>query len=296
MIHCIDTEDTKKTKAFLPQIKRMDTDKTNHLHFHLCSSVFICGLFLLSVLCASAVNNVKLTGGIVAKKAQKAVDRVYRLGVCSDTHGHTAPAFDAASVSAVLHAGDLYDAANRDSLPRDPMTLWLAKCPAPVFLVRGNHDYWDHHEVFERYNDVTGHIREIAPRLFVAGVGFCRRRYYDLPGETDLQPVCRDVLRSARRLIGTSDRIVLLTHYPAKFPAIYPAEEGPLGWAFECVRELIEELRPIAVVQGHVHEWFGQTHTVEVSGRQVLLLHPGPLGGILRIDTDSSTASYAAAK
>ncbi|HEY8750774.1 MAG TPA: metallophosphoesterase [Tepidisphaeraceae bacterium] len=219
-----------------------------------------------------------------------------KLGICSDTHGCATPAFDAASVSAVLHAGDLYDAAgSRRDLLNDPLRPWLAECAAPVFLVRGNHDYWDHLEMFERYHDVTGRVRAIAPRLFVAGVGFSRRRYYDLPGETDLQPVCHEVVRSARQLTGTSDRIVLLTHYPAKYPAIYPAEEGPLGWAFDCVRELIEELRPIAVVQGHVHEWFGQTHAVEVSGCQVLLLHPGPLGGILQINAGSGDASYAAA-
>jgi hypothetical protein len=36
---------------------------------------------------------------------------IHRLGVCSDTHGYAAPAFDPASVSAILHGGDLYDAA-----------------------------------------------------------------------------------------------------------------------------------------------------------------------------------------
>ena len=221
----------------------------------------------------------------------------HRLGICSDTHGCNAPAFDPAAVSAVLHGGDVYDAAgSRADLARDPMRAWLQRCAAPVFMVRGNHDYWDHWEWFTRYNDVTGRVQAIAPGLFVAGIGFSARQYYDLPGETDLHPACQDVLRTARRLVGRSDRVVLLTHYPAKLLQIYPADEGGQGWAFECVRELIEELHPIVAVQGHVHEWFGRRHIVEMAGKQVLLVHPGPLGGILQIDTDSGQSSYVPAE
>jgi Icc-related predicted phosphoesterase len=222
--------------------------------------------------------------------------RTILLGVCSDTHGYLAPTFDAASVSAVLHAGDLYDAAeSRPELSRDPMGPWLAACTVPVFLVRGNHDYWDRLEIFERHEDVTGRIVPIAPGLFVAGVGFAPREFYDLPGETDLKPICRDVLRLARRMIGTSDKVVLLTHYPANLPGVYSEHEASEGEAFDCVRELIEELGPIAVIQGHVHEWFGQTHVVQMSGRPVLLVNPGPLGGVLQIDMDGGRASYTAA-
>jgi Icc-related predicted phosphoesterase len=164
-----------------------------------------------------------------------------------------------------------------------------------VFVVRGNHDYADPKGFFRQWDDVTGSVREISPGLFVAGVGFAPRAYYDLPGETDLQPVCRVVIRNARRLLRASDQVVLLTHYAAKFPGIYPAEESLPGWVFACVRELIEELGPVAVVLGHVHEWFGRTYTVEVSGCPVLLVHPGARGGILEIDAAARQASYAAA-
>ena len=107
--------------------------------------------------------------------------------------------------------------------------------------------------------------------------------------------MCRDVLRLARRLIGTSDRVVLLTHYPAKLPGVYLEHEASEGEAFDCVRELIEELGPVAVIQGHVHEWFGQTHLLQMLSRSVLLVNPGPLGGILQIDMDKGDASYKAA-
>jgi len=212
---------------------------------------------------------------------------IYRLGICSDTHAQIAPTFDPASVSALLHAGDFYDAAgDPEALDDDPLQKWLGGCVVPCFAVRGNHDYVDLRGNFRRWEDITGSVRQLCPGLFVAGVGFAPRQYLDLPGETDLQPVCQQVLRHARRVVGSSDRIVLLTHYPTKFVGV--ADE----WQhFECARELVEELLPVAVVQGHVHELFGQRHRIQVLGRSVLLVYPGPVGGVLEIDISSGDVS-----
>jgi Icc-related predicted phosphoesterase len=212
------------------------------------------------------------------------------LGICSDTHGRVAPKFDPAAVSAVLHGGDAYDAANGPDPDGDPLAPWLTRCSAPVFFVRGNHDQIDEWGWFNKYQDLTGRLAVLGPGLFLAGVGFTPQTYSDMPSESDLSAVCEQVRRTARELMGPSDRLVLLTHYPAKFPQFYMVQKA--GWSFDCVRELIEELRPVAAIQGHIHQWFGRRHQLEIAGQRIFLVHPGPHGGVLRIHDPGNGASY----
>jgi hypothetical protein len=50
----------------------------------------------------------------------------------------------------------------------------------------------------------------------------------------------------------------------------------------------------VAVVQGHVYEWFGTSATFEYAGGRSLLVNPGPSGAILKmaIGTGRATAEY----
>ena len=64
----------------------------------------------------------------------------------------------------------------------------------------------------------------------------------------------------ARRLQTPADRLVLLTHYPV------PAQSKPNSpHAYPVIAQLLAELEstigliPIAIIEGHIHEWFNTT-------------------------------------
>lgn len=180
------------------------------------------------------------------------------LGICSDTHSQAFPEWPSGSITAVLHAGDVYDAPSLIDDEDDPRTRsWIESIKVPVLAVRGNHDFRDPGGFFKVAEDITGRLHRLGPRLWVAGVGFAAQRYYDLPGESDLAPQCSDLARRATRDVMPKDKLILVTHYPPKLPEL-PCDDVPAEWTFHCVAELIKQLRPTLVVQGHVHEWFGR--------------------------------------
>jgi Icc-related predicted phosphoesterase len=202
-----------------------------------------------------------------------------------------------------LHAGDVTNgptAVQDDSDPlADPLRVevaaWFARRSVPIFLVRGNHDVTDDFRAFQSGIDVTGLVLPLAPRLFVAGIGWHGERYFELPMEADLELVCDAVRRQARRKLMPRDRLVLLTHYPPRHPEFREVRgdrDGAGVW-FDCVRRLVDELRPLAVVQGHVHRWFRTAHPVPGSwGATVLVVNPGPPGAIVTVDVDHGTAEH----
>jgi Icc-related predicted phosphoesterase len=163
----------------------------------------------------------------------------------------------------------------------------------PVFAVRGNHDTVDEYRAFRSADDVTGRVAKLGDGLYVAGVGWRGELYYELPTESDLRSVCDAVERHSRRLVMPSDRLVLLTHYPPRLPGMREIERDVRdgGTWYDCVRELADAIRPVAIVQGHVHRWSGTSQTVEVAGRPVLVFHPGRHGGALLIDEGTGEAS-----
>ncbi len=82
------------------------------------------------------------------------------------------------------------------------------------------------------------------------------------------------------------EMVVLLTHYPPKFPGP-PWDQTPKHWTFTCIANFVDELKPIAVVQGHVHTWFGQQWRRD----NTLIVNPGPRGGVLTISHDGTVSS-----
>jgi Icc-related predicted phosphoesterase len=205
------------------------------------------------------------------------------LGICSDTHGGLLPRWKGEAITAVLHAGDVYDAPS--VMEDDPFPPERAESfGVRVLAVRGNHDKKDPKQFFRIADDITGRLRKLLPGLWIAGIGFAPKLYFDLPGESDLDSQCRDLIRMTRREVMPGDSLILLTHYPPKLPEL-PCDEVPKNWTYRCVADLVEECRPIVVVQGHVHQWFGRQWRRD----NMLIVSPGPQREyVLRISNDRS--------
>jgi Icc-related predicted phosphoesterase len=223
-----------------------------------------------------------------------------QLACCSDTHDGLPPAVELTGMAAWLHAGDVYEgpdhalsagAREDDWLRREdfkkgePLRQWTAEQAVPVYTVRGNHDGSDYWKIFDSWQDVGGRVVQLADHLFAAGLGWCGDRYSDTPGESDLEPICQMLIRQAMRRVTPNDSLVLLTHYPALLPGLFPLPGRTEGVAFECIRRLIEQLAPIAVVQGHAHDWFGLSGYFSHTAGTTLVLNPGPRGAVLSVDT-----------
>jgi Icc-related predicted phosphoesterase len=229
-----------------------------------------------------------------------------RFAVCSDTHDGIPPSIDTAGISAWLHAGDVYEGSNHSltaDAPDDDFLVaedwkngaalrqWTAEQGVPVYAVRGNHDLRDYWKVFDVWQDVGARIVQLADRLFVMGLGWHGERYFETPGEADLEPISQRLLRQARRVVMPKDSLILLTHYPALLSGLFPAS-GDVE-AFACIRQLVEELAPVAVVQGHQHAWFGLSGYFQHSAGKTLVLNPGPRGTVLSVDVATRTVVCA---
>jgi Icc-related predicted phosphoesterase len=225
----------------------------------------------------------------------------YRLMCCSDTHGKAPPVPQGAPVHAWLHAGDAYEGPtiahdDEEPLPGDPiaepMRAWLRTCGAPIYGVHGNHDVADPYGWFGSIEAVDRRVARLAPRLVIVGIGWNGEKYYELPGESDLQRVCNSARRQVLRLTLPSDRIVLLTHYPPRMPGLFPMKHSTATEpGSEAVANFLREVRPVLVVQGHEHFWFGRTADVELEGgRRCLIVNPGASGMLVVVDLDAGRA------
>jgi Icc-related predicted phosphoesterase len=222
----------------------------------------------------------------------------YRIICCSDTHGKIPPQIDETGAIAWLHGGDVSNGPDildlETSVEEDfllaPVSRWFVERSIPVHLVSGNHDIEDVFRCFSRCGDLSGKMVKLADRLFVAGIGWHGERYYELPLEADLAPVCQSVIRQGLRILTSQDRLILLTHYPPRFSNTEHVENDRDGggvW-YDCVKSVVELLEPIVVVQGHNHNWFRRTHLVQLNRRPVLILNPGPTGCVLTVELDAT--------
>lgn len=226
---------------------------------------------------------------------------IHRILCCSDTHAELPPQLDESEAIAWLHGGDVVDGptlVGDDADPLDdplraPTARWFTDRRVPVFIVRGNHDTADELRAFQNGRDITGDVVRIAAELCVAGVGWTGERYFELPLESDLKTVCDAVRRNAARVLTPDDHLVLLTHYPPRLPGMRELQNDPPngGLWYDAVRELMEELPVVAVVQGHVHRWERSSQTVTYGGRDVLVFHPGRRGGVLLVDVATGSAA-----
>jgi hypothetical protein len=85
----------------------------------------------------------------------------------------------------------------------------------------------------------------------------------------------------------SGDRVVVLSHYPMRRPGLFPEKswEHLANYCFPSVTGLVEAIRPVLVVQGHVHEWAGLSATLKLTKpeRSVLVAMPGPAGMVVEI-------------
>jgi Icc-related predicted phosphoesterase len=208
---------------------------------------------------------------------------------------------DETGAVAWLHGGDVcnyHDARNEryEANPLDPDAAatveWFSTRSVPVFLVRGNHDVDDPSGAFRRSTDATGLVLSVAPGLFIAGVGWSGDRHFDLPDEPDLAKVCDGIRRQVLRQVGLRDRLILLTHYPPKLRALFPFEGTGFGFWLDAVRQLIEDIKPAAVVAGHTHRDAGKVATYRYAGGHSRIVIPGTIGARLTIDTEQGTVTH----
>lgn len=228
----------------------------------------------------------------------------YNLFCCSDTHASIPPS-PTIEVLASLHAGDFYNRGTknyRTMFGDKALALldWVEsiKKPESYFSVRGNHDGNDEVSFFSKTSEITGKAVRIADDLVLVGVGWYGRYHYDLPEEHAVEAVCISARKDMERLAKTGDSFIILSHYPAYTPEVFETNAGgqrknkPLGWMFDCVRELIDDVQPMVVVAGHVHELAGQQAVYSGKRHASLLVFPGPKGGVLTCSTDTMTARF----
>lgn len=224
----------------------------------------------------------------------------YTLLCCSDTHGQRPPELDDSTATAWLHAGDLYDEpaivqGDEPPLPGDPLAemflSWVRSRKAPIYAVHGNHDVADPYDWLSSVRCIDASVARLGDDLLVVGVGWHGERYYECPLEPELLTVCNQARRQIRRLARTNDRFVLLTHYPPLVPGLFPRKPGAIvDLGSQAVADLVKELRPILIVQGHEHSWFGITQTIDFGTRSCLVINPGVEGLCVSVDTDRNLA------
>jgi len=212
---------------------------------------------------------------------------------CADSHNAGPPKHAIEFPVAWLHAGDFYHQGNSYKTPKSSPLIeqWMG-ISVPIFSVKGNHDCFSDMPFFKKSNDVTGSCAEIAPGLMVIGIGWHGGLFYDLPLERDMQKVCIDAKRAYNLKTKLSDQIILLTHYPPWIQTLYAYSKNPEGWMFECVKELVDEIKPMVIVQGHVHELAGTQLVYRGPGFDSLIINPGPQGELLHIELPS-TATFS---
>lgn len=198
-----------------------------------------------------------------------------------------------------LHAGDFYnwldarriqlgrsDHEHKNDIPA--LTSWLGARAIPVYSVAGNHDVADPANGRLK-TDISGDLVEVSPGLWVVGLGWCGERFDELPLERDMREVCKAVIDKCMSKMKNGDSSIILTHYPANLPELWMFDGGnPEGWMFGCIRTVIDAIKPLAVIQGHLHGLFG--HAGEYEGS--LVVYPGPKGGYLDVDTVNGTAKF----
>jgi Icc-related predicted phosphoesterase len=210
-----------------------------------------------------------------------------RLFCFSDTHQRALPDCEPAP-DAWLFSGDLYEKPDRGGLTaedvefRDSVRTWREKYPQPIYSVRGNHDLHDRARFFQSSIELTeGVVRSLGDGLFIAGMGWTGKQFFDLPLESHLLERCQRIEDEWARL-GKPARLIFLTHYAPNDRAMIPYRGEKDGFFFDCIRDLIYELKPLAVVVGHSHAHFGLITRLANS----TIVFPGNSGQLLIVEND----------
>lgn len=85
------------------------------------------------------------------------------------------------------------------------------------------------------------------------------------------------------------DMLILLTHYPAYAPPVAKNQEG----TFTTLRELAGSIKPVLIIQGHIHQWAGSQYDVLLDSKRVLVANPGGFGMAVSVDPAKGSVSIA---
>jgi Icc-related predicted phosphoesterase len=76
-------------------------------------------------------------------------------------------------------------------------------------------------------------------------------------------------------------------------PALYRRRrERHVTVSWRIVIKIIEEFKPVLVVQGHLHEFFGTSGIIDMGERKSLIINPGPRGATVKIDSALGTVTH----
>jgi Icc-related predicted phosphoesterase len=98
-----------------------------------------------------------------------------------------------------------------------------------------------------------------------------------------MQKICADVLRQCCFKMKDGDSSIVLTHYAPLVPPISEDPDNGEGWAYDCITKVIDAIRPILVVNGHLHSRLGSQS--EYNG--TLIDFPPKEGRMHTIDLDT---------
>jgi len=212
----------------------------------------------------------------------------FKLLSCSDTHLALPPKLDETDATAWLHAGDVYDRCHstkgQKGVKPQKLLEWFDERKLPVYAVKGNHDCSFDMPFFDKCQNATGRCYEAAPGLLIIGIGWSGGAYYDLPTNREIKEVIEQTRREYTLKSKTGDKVVILTHYPPWAEGMYDYGGDIEGWMYESIMELSNEVKAVAVIQGHVHDLFGTQQVRAGEDFETLIVSPGPCGGVLTID------------
>ena len=200
----------------------------------------------------------------------------------TDTHGVAPPT--AGRADAWLHGGDVVDGYTASPMDVPEFEQWAERC-GRVLVVRGNHDAHLQPALEHALPAIDGACVEVEG-VNVVGVGWRGDVYSDLPGERELKRVTDAARRAVR---GRRGPTVLLSHYPPTSANGVLGRPVPDGWCSGVIDELIRDLRPAAVMCGHIHGWAGGSTTLDLGGSPCLLFNPGPTPARLTVTPDGAT-------
>lgn len=196
-----------------------------------------------------------------------------RFLVISDIHGDLAymakleEAF--VEADAVICAGDFAEVFKEDT--GAPILEALVKKHESLFSVLGNCDPPSFLEKLEGYDaSVQGIIASFDGLTFI-GAGGATRFTGKTPNEISEEEIVQDLNLVRGSEEGAWDNLVMIIHNPPYGTKLDTVSMGAHVGS-KLVREVIEEVKPLVVVSGHIHESFA----IDTIG-ETLLINPGSL-------------------
>lgn len=178
-------------------------------------------------------------------------------------------------VDAVLFAGDFADAIHHKG--GDETLEKLVKKHDEIYAVLGNQDEADFIEKIEDAGINAECILNYTNGIAIVGSGGATEFTHDTPNERKESDIMSDfdILQSIKEDYASVDafsNLIIISHNPPKDTKCDAVNEN-LHAGSQKLRNLIEEIKPLAVVTGHIHEGTG----IDKIGETVVI-NPGSLG------------------